>query len=92
MPVPPSVMRPCKISLRNLAIRLLKIDLSVNRWSYSHACMEKEYFKDVPEEAQWLPGDMSNMVIGQGYVLVTPIQVVRAYGAVATESSCVRIC
>ena len=27
---------------------------------------------------------MSNMVIGQGYVLVTPIQVVRAYGAVAT--------
>ena len=45
---------------------------------------KKEYFKDVPEEAQWLPGDMSNMVIGQGYVLVTPIQVVRAYGAVAT--------
>lgn len=45
---------------------------------------KKEYFKDVPEEAQWLPGDISNMVIGQGYVLVTPIQVVRAYGAVAT--------
>ena len=45
---------------------------------------KKEYFKDVPEEAQWLPGDMSNMVIGQGYVLVTPIQVVRAYAAVAT--------
>ena len=45
---------------------------------------KQEYFKDVPEEAQWLPGDMSNMVIGQGYVLVTPIQVVRAYGAVAT--------
>lgn len=45
---------------------------------------KKEYFKDVPEEAQWLPGDMSNMVIGQGYVLVTPIQVARAYAAVAT--------
>lgn len=45
---------------------------------------KEEYFKDVPEEAQWLPGDMSNMVIGQGYVLVTPIQVVRAYAAVAT--------
>ena len=27
---------------------------------------------------------MSNMVIGQGYVLVTPIQVARAYAAVAT--------
>ncbi len=45
---------------------------------------KKEYFKDVPEEAQWLPGDMSNMVIGQGYVLVTPIQVARSYAAVAT--------
>lgn len=45
---------------------------------------KQEYFKDVPEEAQWLPGDMSNMVIGQGYVLVTPIQVARAYAAVAT--------
>ncbi len=45
---------------------------------------KKEYFKDVPTEAQWLPGDYSNMVIGQGYVLVTPIQVARAYAAVAT--------
>ncbi len=45
---------------------------------------KKEYFKDVPKEAQWLPGDYSNMVIGQGYVLVTPIQVARAYAAVAT--------
>lgn len=45
---------------------------------------KQEYFRDVPEEAQWLPGDMSNMVIGQGYVLVTPLQVVRAYTAVAT--------
>lgn len=43
-----------------------------------------EYFRDVPEEAQWLPGDISNMVIGQGYVLVTPIQVTRAYAAIAT--------
>lgn len=45
---------------------------------------KQEYFKDAPEEAQWLPGDISNMSIGQGYVLVTPIQVVRAYAAVAT--------
>lgn len=43
-----------------------------------------EYFRDVPEEAQWLPGDISNMVIGQGYVLVTPLQVARSYAAVAT--------
>ena len=45
---------------------------------------KSEYFRDVPQEAQWLPGDISNMVIGQGYVLVTPIQVARAYAAVAT--------
>lgn len=43
-----------------------------------------EYFRDVPTEAQWLPGDISNMVIGQGYVLVTPLQVARAYAAIAT--------
>lgn len=43
-----------------------------------------EYFEDVPEEAQWRGGDMTNMVIGQGYVLVTPIQQAAAYSAVAT--------
>lgn len=45
---------------------------------------KKEYFKDVPEEAGWLPGDMSNMVIGQGNVLITPLQLAVAYGGVAT--------
>ncbi len=45
---------------------------------------KKEYFKDTPEEASWRGGDMTNMVIGQGYVLVTPLQLAVAYGAVAT--------
>ena len=45
---------------------------------------KKEYFKDAPEEAQWLPGDMSNMCIGQGYVLVTPIQLCCGFCGVAT--------
>lgn len=45
---------------------------------------KQEYFRDVPTEAQWLPGDISNMVIGQGYVLVTPLQVARGYAAIAT--------
>lgn len=45
---------------------------------------KQEYFRDAPAEAQWLPGDMSNMAIGQGYVLVTPIQVACSYAAVAT--------
>lgn len=43
-----------------------------------------EYFRDVPENRGWLPGDMSNMSIGQGDVLITPIQLAVGYGAVAT--------
>lgn len=45
---------------------------------------KKEFFKDTPEEATWRGGDMTNMVIGQGYVLITPLQLAVAYGAVAT--------
>ena len=47
---------------------------------------KQEYFKDVPEEAQWMGGDMSNMSIGQGYVLVTPLQMCCGYCGVATGS------
>ncbi len=43
-----------------------------------------EYFRNLPEEAQWLGGDMTNMSIGQGYVLITPIELAVAYGAIAT--------
>lgn len=43
-----------------------------------------EYFKDYPEEAQWRGGDMTNMSIGQGYVLITPLQLAAAYAGVAT--------
>ncbi len=45
---------------------------------------KKEFFKNTPEEASWRGGDMTNMVIGQGYVLVTPLQLAVAYGAIAT--------
>lgn len=43
-----------------------------------------DYFKDAPEEAQWMPGDMTNMVIGQGYVQGTMLELAVAYGAIAT--------
>lgn len=43
-----------------------------------------EHFKDYPEEAVWRGGDMTNMVIGQGYVLTTPLQIACAYTGVAT--------
>lgn len=45
---------------------------------------KEEYFKDDPEYAQWVGADMSNMCIGQGYVLVTPLQLCCAYCGIAT--------
>ena len=45
---------------------------------------KKEYFKDQPEEADWRGGDLTNMVIGQGYVLITPLQLACGYAGVAT--------
>ena len=48
------------------------------------AAWKSEYFKDAPEQGEWQGGDMSNMVIGQGYVLVTPLQIAAGYCGVAT--------
>ena len=45
---------------------------------------KKEYFKDIPTEATWVGGDNANMAIGQGYVLVTPLQLAMGYAGVAT--------
>lgn len=45
---------------------------------------KKEYFRNAPEEGQWQPGDMTNMVIGQGNVLVTPLQMAVGYAGIAT--------
>ena len=45
---------------------------------------KSEYFKDQPEEASWRGGDLTNMVIGQGYVLITPLQLACGYAGVAT--------
>lgn len=44
----------------------------------------KEYYKNYPTEGQWKGGFMTNMAIGQGDVLITPIQLAVAYGALAT--------
>lgn len=41
-------------------------------------------WRNVPSEAIWRGGDYSNMIIGQGDVLVTPLQLACAYGAIAT--------
>lgn len=43
-----------------------------------------EQWRNVPSEASWRGGDYTNMIIGQGDVLITPLQLVVAYGAIAT--------
>lgn len=43
-----------------------------------------ERWKNVPSEAVWRPGDYTNMIIGQGNVLLTPLQLTVAYGCVAS--------
>ena len=43
-----------------------------------------ERWKNIPSEASWRGGDYTNMIIGQGDVLVTPLQIACAYAGVAT--------
>ena len=45
---------------------------------------KKKRFKK-KQDQRWLPGDLINMSIGQGYVLVTPIQIASAYQAIANN-------
>ncbi|WP_296010365.1 penicillin-binding protein 2 [uncultured Adlercreutzia sp.] len=45
---------------------------------------KQETFRNRPAEAQFRGGDYTNMIIGQGDVLVTPLQIACAYAGVAT--------
>ena len=45
---------------------------------------KKKRIKKKPDQI-WLPGDLINMSIGQGYVLMTPVQVLSAYQIIANN-------
>ncbi len=44
---------------------------------------KKDWNANYPELQQWVPGDTVNMAIGQGDMLVTPLQLAVAYSAIA---------
>lgn len=45
---------------------------------------KKKFNRDAPESQAWLPGDLSNLIIGQGDLLVTPLQICCGYAGLAT--------
>lgn len=50
------------------------------------AAWKKEAFKDYASEDQsWNPGDMTNLAIGQGDILVTPLQMAMVYCGLANN-------
>ncbi len=49
------------------------------------AAWKKSYNENYPEYQRWLPGDTVNIAIGQGDLLVTPLQVVASYAGIANK-------
>jgi penicillin-binding protein 2 len=51
--------------------------------AFKKALVKREPQLFHPDERQWLPGDYINQSIGQGFMLVTPLQLATGYSAIA---------
>jgi penicillin-binding protein 2 len=54
------------------------------------AAWKADFNADYPEYRKWLPGDTVNMVIGQGDLLVSPLQLAVGYGAIANGGQVIK--
>lgn len=54
------------------------------------AAWKQKYNENYPEYQRWLPGDTVNMSIGQGDLLMTPLQVASVYAAIANGGEVLR--
>ncbi len=54
------------------------------------AAWKTEFNKNYPEYQLWLPGDTVNMAIGQGDLLVTPLQMASVYAGIANGGKVMR--
>jgi len=93
-----AIKRSCNVFFYRTGEELLKIE-GIAKWGRAFG-FGQESGIDLPGESEgllptpewkqrrfhdaWYPGDTRNIAIGQGYLLVTPIQVVRGVAAIAT--------
>jgi penicillin-binding protein 2 len=54
------------------------------------AAWKAKYNENYPEFQQWLPGDTVNLAIGQGDLLVTPLQLLDCYAGIANGGKVMR--
>ncbi len=54
------------------------------------AAWKAEWNRDYPEYQRWLPGDDTNFVIGQGDLLVTPLQMAGVFAGIANDGDVMR--